>query len=155
MCKFHSYLPLSRSIVFFPTELNAACISRSGQLTLSCHVAFKRRGGENLWITTWISLWTKTNSVVVSTWCVCPVHTSGMAWTKYQLFLAGLMLVTGSINTLSAKWVESIMFSYWCHVFIINFSVGESLCAKTEFDQCVIKTYEWSLPVVLVSQIFR
>uniref|UniRef100_D6RFU7 Solute carrier family 35, member F6 n=1 Tax=Mus musculus TaxID=10090 RepID=D6RFU7_MOUSE len=26
-----------------------------------------------------------------------------MAWTKYQLFLAGLMLVTGSINTLSAK----------------------------------------------------
>jgi len=26
-----------------------------------------------------------------------------MAWTKYQLFLAGLMLTTGSINTLSAK----------------------------------------------------
>ncbi|KAM6221870.1 solute carrier family 35 member F6 [Rhynchocyon petersi] len=29
-----------------------------------------------------------------------------MAWTKYQLFLAGLMLVTGSINTLSAKWAD-------------------------------------------------
>lgn len=28
---------------------------------------------------------------------------AAMAWTKYQLFLAGLMLVTGSINTLSAK----------------------------------------------------
>lgn len=30
-----------------------------------------------------------------------------MAWTKYQLFLAGLMLVTGSINTLSAKWADN------------------------------------------------
>ncbi|KAM9840415.1 solute carrier family 35 member F6 [Aulostomus maculatus] len=29
-----------------------------------------------------------------------------MAWTKYQLFLAGLMLITGSINTLSAKWAD-------------------------------------------------
>ncbi|KAB5540078.1 hypothetical protein PHYPO_G00097230 [Pangasianodon hypophthalmus] len=32
-----------------------------------------------------------------------------MTWTKYQLFLAGLMLTTGSINTLSAKWAD--MFS--------------------------------------------
>ncbi|XP_074540634.1 solute carrier family 35 member F6 [Halichoeres trimaculatus] len=32
-----------------------------------------------------------------------------MAWTKYQLFLAGLMLTTGSINTLSSKWAD--MFS--------------------------------------------
>lgn len=32
-----------------------------------------------------------------------------MAWTNYQLFLAGLMLTTGSINTLSAKWAD--MFS--------------------------------------------
>ncbi|KAM4600507.1 solute carrier family 35 member F6 [Polymixia lowei] len=29
-----------------------------------------------------------------------------MAWTKYQLLLAGLMLTTGSINTLSAKWAD-------------------------------------------------
>lgn len=29
-----------------------------------------------------------------------------MAWTKYQLFLAGLMLITGSLNTLSAKWAD-------------------------------------------------
>ncbi|XP_043963199.1 solute carrier family 35 member F6 [Gambusia affinis] len=37
-----------------------------------------------------------------------------MAWTKYQLFLAGLMLTTGSINTLSAKWAD--MFSAkGCH----------------------------------------
>lgn len=37
-----------------------------------------------------------------------------MAWTKYQLFLAGLMLITGSINTLSAKWAD--MFSAGgCH----------------------------------------
>ncbi|KAG8546343.1 hypothetical protein GDO81_019192 [Engystomops pustulosus] len=27
-----------------------------------------------------------------------------MAWTSYQLILAGMMLVTGSINTLSAKY---------------------------------------------------
>ncbi|XP_001380284.1 solute carrier family 35 member F6 [Monodelphis domestica] len=32
-----------------------------------------------------------------------------MAWTKYQLFLAGLMLITGSINTLSAKWADNFM----------------------------------------------
>ncbi|XP_053106132.1 solute carrier family 35 member F6 [Hemicordylus capensis] len=31
-----------------------------------------------------------------------------MAWSKYQLFLAGLMLVTGSINTLSAKWADKL-----------------------------------------------
>uniref|UniRef100_H3DG54 Solute carrier family 35 member F6 n=2 Tax=Tetraodon nigroviridis TaxID=99883 RepID=H3DG54_TETNG len=37
-----------------------------------------------------------------------------MAWTNYQLFLAGLMLITGSINTLSAKWAD--MFSArGCH----------------------------------------
>lgn len=36
--------------------------------------------------------------------CSFPLPASAaMAWTKYQLFLAGLMLVTGSINTLSAK----------------------------------------------------
>lgn len=34
---------------------------------------------------------------------VAPPSSAAMAWTKYQLFLAGLMLVTGSINTLSAK----------------------------------------------------
>lgn len=34
---------------------------------------------------------------------VAPPSAAAMAWTKYQLFLAGLMLVTGSINTLSAK----------------------------------------------------
>nr|XP_045006491.1 solute carrier family 35 member F6 isoform X2 [Jaculus jaculus] len=32
-----------------------------------------------------------------------------MAWTKYQLFLAGLMLVSGSINTLSAKWADNFI----------------------------------------------
>ncbi|XP_056150745.1 solute carrier family 35 member F6 [Lampris incognitus] len=37
-----------------------------------------------------------------------------MAWTKYQLVLAGLMLTTGSINTLAAKWAD--MFSAkGCH----------------------------------------
>ncbi|XP_019392798.1 PREDICTED: solute carrier family 35 member F6 [Crocodylus porosus] len=30
-----------------------------------------------------------------------------MAWTRYQLLLAALMLLTGSINTLSAKWADN------------------------------------------------
>ncbi|XP_067390139.1 solute carrier family 35 member F6 [Emydura macquarii macquarii] len=30
-----------------------------------------------------------------------------MAWSRYQLFLAGLMLLTGSLNTLSAKWADN------------------------------------------------
>ncbi|XP_033642637.1 solute carrier family 35 member F6-like [Asterias rubens] len=29
-----------------------------------------------------------------------------MGWTPYQFFLAGMMLVTGSINTLSTKWAD-------------------------------------------------
>lgn len=37
-----------------------------------------------------------------------------MAWTKYQLFLAGLMLTTGSINTLSAKWADTFS-AKGCH----------------------------------------
>ncbi|XP_074471613.1 solute carrier family 35 member F6 [Sebastes fasciatus] len=37
-----------------------------------------------------------------------------MAWTKYQLFLAGLMLTTGSINTLSAKWAD-LFKAKGCH----------------------------------------
>ncbi|KAF2897995.1 hypothetical protein ILUMI_08179 [Ignelater luminosus] len=31
-----------------------------------------------------------------------------MAWTRYQLSLALLMVVTGSINTLSTKWADSL-----------------------------------------------
>jgi len=31
-----------------------------------------------------------------------------MAWTGYQLFLAGMMVVTGSINTLSTKWADEL-----------------------------------------------
>ncbi|XP_048841992.1 solute carrier family 35 member F6 [Brienomyrus brachyistius] len=37
-----------------------------------------------------------------------------MAWTKYQLLLAAMMLVTGSINTLSAKWADNFSAS-GCH----------------------------------------
>ncbi|XP_036437920.1 solute carrier family 35 member F6 [Colossoma macropomum] len=37
-----------------------------------------------------------------------------MAWTKYQLFLAGLMVTTGSINTLSAKWAD-LFNAAGCH----------------------------------------
>lgn len=31
-----------------------------------------------------------------------------MAWTGYQRFLALMMVVTGSINTLSTKWADNI-----------------------------------------------
>ncbi|KAF5279940.1 hypothetical protein FQR65_LT15122 [Abscondita terminalis] len=31
-----------------------------------------------------------------------------MAWTRYQLFLALVMVVTGSINTLSTKWADTL-----------------------------------------------
>jgi len=31
-----------------------------------------------------------------------------MAWTSYQLSLAVLMVVTGSINTLSTKWADQL-----------------------------------------------
>ncbi|KAI0243348.1 Solute carrier family 35 member F6 [Lamellibrachia satsuma] len=30
------------------------------------------------------------------------------SWTKYQFFLASMMLVTGSLNTLSTKWADNI-----------------------------------------------
>lgn len=29
-----------------------------------------------------------------------------MGWTNYQIFLALLMVVTGSINTLATKWAD-------------------------------------------------
>uniref|UniRef100_A0A8C5X513 Uncharacterized protein n=1 Tax=Malurus cyaneus samueli TaxID=2593467 RepID=A0A8C5X513_9PASS len=31
-----------------------------------------------------------------------------MAWSRYQLGLAALMLLTGSINTLAAKWADTL-----------------------------------------------
>lgn len=31
-----------------------------------------------------------------------------MAWTRYQQFLALLLVVTGSINTLSTKWADKL-----------------------------------------------
>ncbi|KAK2856095.1 hypothetical protein Q5P01_004830 [Channa striata] len=37
-----------------------------------------------------------------------------MTWTRYQLFLAFLMLTTGSINTLSAKWAD-LFSANGCH----------------------------------------
>ncbi|XP_007891103.1 solute carrier family 35 member F6 [Callorhinchus milii] len=37
-----------------------------------------------------------------------------MAWTKYQLSLAAMMLITGSINTLSAKWADKFS-AKGCH----------------------------------------
>ncbi|KAL3189283.1 hypothetical protein MRX96_002950 [Rhipicephalus microplus] len=30
-----------------------------------------------------------------------------MAWTKYQVFLALMLVFTGSINTLATKWADS------------------------------------------------
>ncbi|CAF1202617.1 unnamed protein product [Rotaria sp. Silwood1] len=62
-----------------------------------------------------------------------------MAFTPYQLFLAGLMLITGSINTLSTKWADR-QTSHFCdgsgtnityeHPFFqgVGMFLGEFLC---------------------------
>ncbi|KAJ8391533.1 hypothetical protein AAFF_G00088550 [Aldrovandia affinis] len=61
-----------------------------------------------------------------------------MAWTKYQLMLAAMMLVTGSINTLSAKWAD-FFFAPGCkdtpvhnftHPFVqaVGMFLGELCC---------------------------
>ncbi|KAL0965018.1 hypothetical protein UPYG_G00275720 [Umbra pygmaea] len=64
-----------------------------------------------------------------------------MAWTNYQLFLAALMLTTGSINTLAAKWAD--MFSAkgckdtpehkFSHPFVqaVGMFLGELCCLAT------------------------
>lgn len=31
-----------------------------------------------------------------------------MAWTRYQQFLAFMLVITGSINTLSTKWADKL-----------------------------------------------
>ncbi|PRD23448.1 UNVERIFIED_CONTAM: Solute carrier family 35 member F6 [Trichonephila clavipes] len=31
-----------------------------------------------------------------------------MAWTNYQKFLAVLMVVTGSVNTIATKWADKL-----------------------------------------------
>ncbi|XP_015270654.1 PREDICTED: solute carrier family 35 member F6 [Gekko japonicus] len=61
-----------------------------------------------------------------------------MAWTKYQFFLAGLMLITGSINTLSAKWADKLSAPgcngtdthYFEHPFLqaVGMFLGEFSC---------------------------
>lgn len=101
--------------LLFPIVLNAARLRR-GQLTLSDHVAFTTEGEGTVYISPGLCEQIKH----FCRFCfgrVCPVQTSNMTWTNYQLFLAGLMLTTGSINTLSAKWV--ISFFNWCHVFML------------------------------------
>lgn len=62
-----------------------------------------------------------------------------MAFTPYQLFLAALMLITGSINTLSTKWADR-QTSHFCdgsggnvtfeHPFLqgVGMFLGEFLC---------------------------
>ncbi|CAF0843691.1 unnamed protein product [Rotaria sp. Silwood1] len=62
-----------------------------------------------------------------------------MAFTPYQLFLAGLMLITGTINTLSTKWADR-QEAHFCnrtaepkqfeHPFLqaVGMFVGEFLC---------------------------
>ncbi|XP_067945965.1 solute carrier family 35 member F6-like isoform X1 [Watersipora subatra] len=50
-----------------------------------------------------------------------------MAWTVYQLFLAGLMLITGSINTLSTKWADKCYASG-------NPEYGKAYAEERKFD---------------------
>ncbi|XP_021208208.1 solute carrier family 35 member F6 [Bombyx mori] len=60
-----------------------------------------------------------------------------MAWTNYQKFLALMMLVTGSINSLSTKWADILKSKgsdgeerYFNHPFLQTLSMflGEMLC---------------------------
>jgi hypothetical protein len=54
-----------------------------------------------------------------------------MAFTPYQLFLAGLMLVTGSINTLSTKWADRYCFflsRYFQFIFLFLFRQTSHFC---------------------------
>lgn len=105
-----SFTPLST--VLFPMVVKAARLPRRSQLTLSCHVAFTAEGGES--VTADLRRCEQINGSVVCCPSFFPVETSSMAWTNYQLFLAGLMLTTGSINTLSAKWVTSLFQLVTC-----------------------------------------
>lgn len=65
-----------------------------------------------------------------------------MAWTKYQLFLAGLMVVTGSLNTLSTKWADQLksensegVKKHFNHPFLqaCSMFVGEFSCMYAFF----------------------
>ncbi|XP_037076237.1 solute carrier family 35 member F6-like [Pollicipes pollicipes] len=65
-----------------------------------------------------------------------------MAWTSYQLFLAGLMVVTGSLNTLSTKWADTIKsvnseghLVHFVHPFLqaCSMFVGEFSCMYAFF----------------------
>ncbi|OTF74331.1 transmembrane protein C2orf18-like protein [Euroglyphus maynei] len=60
-----------------------------------------------------------------------------MAWTKYQLFLAALMIITGSINTLATKWADDSVskgrdnkIKKFNHPFLqaVAMFLGEFLC---------------------------
>lgn len=88
------------SAVLFPMVLNAARLPRRSQLTLSCHVAFTAGGGESVNLDLGFC---EQKQFCRCCPCLVLAERSSMAWTNYQLFLAGLMLTTGSINTLSAK----------------------------------------------------
>ncbi|XP_072931280.1 solute carrier family 35 member F6 [Epargyreus clarus] len=63
-----------------------------------------------------------------------------MAWTGYQKFLALVMVITGSINTLSTKWADKIKSTnsageetYFEHPFLQSSAMflGEILCLLT------------------------
>lgn len=53
-----------------------------------------------------------------------------MAWTKYQLFLAVLMVATGSINTITAKCVQQINLTS-TKTILTNYRWADSLEAES------------------------
>ena len=64
---------------------------------------------------------------------------SKMAWTHYQKILAILMVVTGSFNTLSVKWVILSLYIYrnWRHI-----------SSNIFWDFALILTFLWYIGTV-------
>ncbi|XP_075057236.1 solute carrier family 35 member F6 [Mixophyes fleayi] len=87
-----------------------------------------------------------------------------MAWTSYQLILAGMMLVTGSINTLSAKWADNFSAKgckgsdshQFQHPFLqaVGMFLGELACLAV-FYILVFKDRRSPIPTLEPSQPFN
>ncbi|MEE6477229.1 hypothetical protein FKM82_011422 [Ascaphus truei] len=88
-----------------------------------------------------------------------------MAWTSYQLLLAGMMLITGSINTLSAKWADNFAAKgckdseshQFQHPFLqaVGMFLGELSCLGAFYILVAYKTRRAPEPALSPSQPFN
>ncbi|XP_068136219.1 solute carrier family 35 member F6 [Hyperolius riggenbachi] len=87
-----------------------------------------------------------------------------MAWTSYQLVLAAMMLITGSINTLSAKWADNFSANgcndlephQFQHPFLqaVGMFLGELSCLAA-FYILVFRDNRRPIPTMEASQPFN